>query len=76
LIADQSPVHRQEIHTLSTGERVIQDPGLTLQRALLIFYWCINVGAFLRLGTTYVEKRIGFWCVDPTATCLPTLARR
>lgn len=61
LLADQSPIQRQTILTLPTGERVIQDPGQTLQQALMIFYWCINVGAFLQLGTTYIEKRIGFW---------------
>lgn len=26
-----------------------------------LYYCLVNVGAFLKLGTTFAEKRIGFW---------------
>ncbi|KAG5653761.1 hypothetical protein H0H81_010848 [Sphagnurus paluster] len=61
LMADQAPIQAQKITTLETGERVILDPGVTTQNIMLIYYWSINLGAFLKLGTTYAEKRIGFW---------------
>lgn len=61
LMADQAPIQAQRITTLETGERVILDPGVTTQNIMLIYYWSINLGAFLKLGTTYAEKRIGFW---------------
>ncbi|RDB14757.1 Peptide transporter PTR2 [Hypsizygus marmoreus] len=61
LMADQAPIQAQRVITLKTGERVILDPGVTTQNIMLIYYWSINVGAFLKLGTTYAEKRIGFW---------------
>ncbi|KAG6853088.1 hypothetical protein C0991_006982 [Blastosporella zonata] len=60
-MADQAPIHAQRITTLKTGERVILDPGVTTQNIMLIYYWSINVGAFIKVGTTYAEKRVGFW---------------
>lgn len=41
----------------STGERIIRDPGITMQRIYMIFYWCINVGALSLLATPYSEHR-------------------
>ncbi|KAF5377967.1 hypothetical protein D9615_006700 [Tricholomella constricta] len=61
LMADQAPIQAQRITILKSGERVILDPGVTTQNIMLIYYWSINLGAFLKLGTTYAEKRIGFW---------------
>lgn len=61
IIADQSPVKIQSIMTLKTGEKVIVDPGTTIQSMLMIYYWAVNVGAFMQVATSYAEKRIGFW---------------
>ena len=61
LLCDQSPVKVPTLKTLKTGERVIVDPGVTVERYLLIFYWCINVGAFFSLATSYSSRLIGFW---------------
>lgn len=61
LLCDQSPVKTRTVTTLKSGERVILDPAATVQRYMLIFYWCINVGAFFQLATTYAEHDIGFW---------------
>lgn len=27
----------------------------------MVFYWCINIGAFFALATTYAERLVGFW---------------
>lgn len=61
IIGDQSPVKTQTIMTLKTGEKVIVDPGTTIQSMLMIYYWAVNVGAFMQVATSYAEKRIGFW---------------
>lgn len=61
LLCDQSPVKRPVIRTLASGERVILDPQTTVTRYLLIFYWCINVGAFFAVATSYTERLVGFW---------------
>jgi len=46
---------------LQSGERVVVDPGTTVQRLMLIFYGLVNVGAFFLLATTYTEKYVGYW---------------
>lgn len=56
LMADQPPIQAQRVATLRSGEKVILDPGVTTQNIMLIYYWSINLGAFLKLGTTYAEK--------------------
>jgi POT family proton-dependent oligopeptide transporter len=61
LLCDQSPVKRPTLSTTSKGERVILDPQATVQRYLLIFYWCINVGGLFAIATTYSERYVGFW---------------
>ncbi|KAK4704496.1 hypothetical protein P7C70_g1711, partial [Phenoliferia sp. Uapishka_3] len=68
LLRDQSPVKKQTVITLKSGENVILDPATTISRYLLIFYFAINIGAFFRLGnmrfrftTTYAEHDIGYW---------------
>jgi POT family proton-dependent oligopeptide transporter len=61
MLCDQSPVKFPTIATTKKGERVVVDPQFTIQRYLMIFYWCINVGALFALATTYAERDIGFW---------------
>ncbi|WVW83498.1 hypothetical protein I302_105519 [Kwoniella bestiolae CBS 10118] len=61
LIADQSTVKRQTVKLLASGERVIEDPGVTVERMLLLYYLFGNAGAFFSIATSYTEKRIGFW---------------
>ena len=40
---------------------MILDPGATVQQYLLIFYWCINIGAIFAIATEYSEREVGFW---------------
>ncbi|KAF8916498.1 POT family-domain-containing protein [Mucidula mucida] len=61
LLCDQSPVKHPRVTTTKSGERVILDPTATVQRYLLIFYFCINVGAFFGLATSYAAHNVGFW---------------
>lgn len=60
-IIDQYPHQRPYVSTLKSGERVIVDPEVTVQRIMLTFYLLINVGAFFGLATTYAEKDVGYW---------------
>ncbi len=60
LLCDQAP-RTAVVGTNKKGERVIIDPQVTVQRYLLIFYWCINIGAFFALATSYAERDVGFW---------------
>ncbi|KAF5853346.1 hypothetical protein GGP41_001892 [Bipolaris sorokiniana] len=45
----------------STGEWVIVDPELTVERMFNWFYWAVNVGALSPLITVNVEVHVGFW---------------
>ena len=45
-VIDQYPHQRSYVNTLKTGERVIVDPEVTVQRIMLTFYGLVNVGAF------------------------------
>jgi POT family proton-dependent oligopeptide transporter len=67
LVAEQ---YRGKLHkrTLPSGETVIVDPALTVQRTFLYFYMMINCGSLLSLTTTFAERHVGFWL----AYALPT----
>lgn len=60
-IIDQYQHQRSYTKVIETGEKVIVDPEITIQRIMLIFYGCINVGAFFAIATTYSEKYVGYW---------------
>ncbi|KAJ6546896.1 PTR2-domain-containing protein [Mycena capillaripes] len=61
IIADQSVVKVPSVTTLPSGEKVIIDPGSTIQSMLMVYYWTVDVGALFSVATSYSEKRIGFW---------------
>ncbi|KAE8836381.1 hypothetical protein HRS9139_04479 [Pyrenophora teres f. teres] len=46
---------------LASGEWVIVDPELTVERMFNWFYWAVNVGALSPLITVNVEAHVGFW---------------
>ncbi|KAJ4372444.1 peptide transporter ptr2 [Neocucurbitaria cava] len=84
LIADQYKRRQMVIgHDDKTGERVIIDPAITIQRIYMIFYWCINVGALSGLATPYMERDTDFWsayllclCIFLVGTLLLVLGRK
>lgn len=61
LIAEQYRNTKSFVRTLKTGERVLVDPGVTVQSIYMIFYLCINFGSLSSLVTTTLELKVGFW---------------
>ncbi|GMG32136.1 unnamed protein product [Aspergillus oryzae] len=59
--ADQMPNTKAKIKVLSNGEKVIVDPEVTTERAMLWFYLLINIGGFMQVATSYAEKYVGWW---------------
>lgn len=52
MLCDQSPVKEPTIQVTKKGERVIIDPQATVERYLLIFYGCINLGALFAVSVS------------------------
>ncbi|QRV79468.1 peptide transporter PTR2 [Ceratobasidium sp. AG-Ba] len=69
LVAEQIPDSRESVKTLPSGEKVIVDPNLTIQRVFMYFYLMINIGSLSSIATTEVELHIGFWL----AYLIPTI---
>ncbi|KAF9580319.1 peptide transporter ptr2, partial [Lunasporangiospora selenospora] len=61
LVAEQYQGTHQTVKTLPSGERVIVDPGVTIQSIFNWFYWAINLGSLSAIITTNVEKYYAFW---------------
>ena len=75
LIADQYRRRKMVISTdEKTGERVIIDPTITIQRIYMVFYWCINIGALSLLATPYMERDIGYWSAYLLCLCVFVVA--
>lgn len=69
LLAEQIEQKRPIVITLKSGERVIQDPAVTVSRLFLYFYMMINFGSLAGgIGMVYAERYVGFWL----AYALPT----
>ena len=54
LIAEQYRTVKPFIKTLRSGERVIVDPAVTVQRIYMVFYLCINIGSLSEIGRAHV----------------------
>lgn len=61
LLLDQVPYRHNVLKRLETGEVVYIDKEQSTESLTLIFYWAINIGAFLQIGTSYSSRRVGFW---------------
>ncbi|KLJ06067.1 POT family proton-dependent oligopeptide transporter [Blastomyces silverae] len=70
LIGDQIQAKRPWVKTLKSGEQVIVDPALTVQRVYMIFYLCINIGSLAPLATTELELHIDFWAAYLLPLCM------
>ncbi|KAK3314166.1 POT family-domain-containing protein [Apodospora peruviana] len=67
-IMDQSP-HKVAHVIEQDGERVIVDPGESINSVMLWFYLLINIGACFGIPTTYLAKIVGYWA----AYLIPTI---
>jgi len=71
LIADQYKRRQMVIgHDDKTGEKVIIDPAITIQRIYMVFYFCINVGCLALLATPYMERDVDFWSAYLLCLCV------
>lgn len=71
LIADQYRRRKMVIRTdEKTGERIIVDPTITIQRIYMVFYFCINLGSLSLLATPYMERDVGFWSAFLLCLCV------
>ncbi|OQD61707.1 hypothetical protein PENPOL_c015G07144 [Penicillium polonicum] len=61
MCAEQYQNAEPVLKTLKSGERVVVDPELTVQRLFMWFYWVVNVGALSPLITVNVEAKHSFW---------------
>lgn len=61
LLLAQVPYRHNVLKRLDTGETVLVDIDRSTESLTLIFYWSINIGGFLQIGTSYASRRVGFW---------------
>ncbi|KAF7554206.1 hypothetical protein G7Z17_g3069 [Cylindrodendrum hubeiense] len=61
LCAEQYTNSSPVLKTLESGEQVIVDPELTVQRLFMWFYWVVNIGALSPLITVNIEAHHSFW---------------
>ncbi|KAL2809157.1 POT family-domain-containing protein [Aspergillus granulosus] len=59
--AEQYQKAHAYVKTLKSGEQVIVDPELTVERMFMWFYWAVNIGALSPLITVNVEAHASFW---------------
>ncbi|KAL3489913.1 POT family-domain-containing protein [Aspergillus germanicus] len=59
--AEQYQKAHAYVKTLKSGEQVIIDPELTVERMFLWFYWAVNIGALSPLIIVNVETHVSFW---------------
>ncbi|KAI0129906.1 major facilitator superfamily transporter peptide [Xylariales sp. AK1849] len=61
LLLDQMTTTVPKVITTKKGERVIQDPESSTERVMLWFYLLINIGGFMQVATSYIEKYVGWY---------------
>ncbi|THY19387.1 peptide transport protein PTR2 [Aureobasidium pullulans] len=61
MCAEQYRPDTAYIKKLKSGEWVVVDPELTVERMFNWFYWAVNVGALSPLITVNVEANVSFW---------------
>ena len=74
LIADQVPKTLPVIKVLKSGERVVEDPAITIQNVFMYFYLMINIGSLSIVATTELELHVGFWAAFLLPFCFFFLA--
>ncbi|EWC43945.1 hypothetical protein DRE_01297 [Drechslerella stenobrocha 248] len=73
LIAEQYTRKKMAIQTLASGERIILDPALTIQRIYMVFYLSVNIGSLSVLATPYMEYKLPWSFASAYLLCLCVL---
>ncbi|GJC81864.1 putative peptide transporter ptr2 [Colletotrichum liriopes] len=74
LITEQLDIEHLTVRTLPSGEKVIVDPAITINRVYNWFYMFINIGALVgQISMVYAEKFVGFWLSFTLPTCMLAL---
>ncbi|VEU19344.1 DEKNAAC100411 [Brettanomyces naardenensis] len=61
LLLDQYPYRCDVLQRLPSGEVVYVDRQRSMETITMTFYWSINIGAFLEIGTSYAARDVGYW---------------
>ncbi|GMM43457.1 Ptr2 protein [Pichia kluyveri] len=61
LMLDQYPYRQNVLKKLPDGETVYVDRDGSMETLTMIFYWAINIGAFLQIATSYSARDVGYW---------------
>ncbi len=71
LIIEQLDIEHFRVRTLPTGERVIVDPAITINRVYNWFYLFINIGALIgQISMVYAEEYVGYYLAFLLPTCM------
>ena len=61
LMLDQYPYRQNVLKKLPDGEVVYVDRDGSMESLAMVFYWSINIGAFLQIATSYSARDVGYW---------------
>ena len=61
LMLDQYPYRTNVLKKLPSGEIVYVDRDGSMETLTMVFYWSINIGAFLQIATSYSARDVGYW---------------
>ncbi|PKX88168.1 oligopeptide transporter [Aspergillus novofumigatus IBT 16806] len=57
------------IKTLTSGEKVIVDPNITIQTIYGRYYWVINIGSLSVIPASWLELKVSFWAAFLLPLC-------
>ncbi|KAF4251453.1 hypothetical protein CNMCM8980_006726 [Aspergillus fumigatiaffinis] len=69
LIAEQYARKPLQIKTLTSGEKVIVDPNVTIQTIYGRYYWVINIGSLSVIPASWLELKVSFWAAFLLPLC-------
>ncbi|PKX88319.1 oligopeptide transporter [Aspergillus novofumigatus IBT 16806] len=69
LIAEQYARKPLRIKTLTSGEKVIVDPNITIQTIYGRYYWVINIGSLSVIPASWLELKVSFWAAFLLPLC-------
>ncbi|GFF28578.1 oligopeptide transporter, partial [Aspergillus udagawae] len=69
LIAEQYARKPLRIKTLTSGEKVIVDPNVTIQTIYGRYYWVINIGSLSVIPASWLELKVSFWAAFLLPLC-------